>query len=35
MPHWGMMGDYGWMGFGSILVCALLIAALVKFVFFK
>ena len=35
MPNWGMMGDYGWMGFGSFLVCAPVIAALVKFVLFK
>ena len=35
MPHWGMVSDYGLMGFGGFLICGLLIAALVKFVFFK
>ncbi len=36
MHNWGMMGDYGgWLGFAGLLVCALVIAALVKFVFFK
>ena len=35
MPNWGMMGDYGWMGFSGFLLCLLLIAALVKFVFLK
>lgn len=35
MPNWGMLGDYGCMGLGGFLVCELLIAYLVKFVFFK
>ena len=35
MHNWGMMGDNGWIGSGGLIICALVIAALVKFVFFK